>query len=282
MKLFFHIACMDTLHPDGGFMWRSIVGEIMDALKDSVLIDNCDIYRNHVGSLYKPDYDEYFNHDRVKNTQIGVLENFEYSTLKELWLYSQKADPEEIIGYIHTKGVSYPSNPKSDSWRNYLMRMVVEPWEKHIKRLKESKELVVLGPPVNVTTTRTGKIVPFSRGNWWWAKAKHLKTLPEPAYGFIPEYENSKPRGKAYLKLGSNDIERIDAWEQYDYFDNQEINGAYMVYRRLTNQIPRLSAEYWVMHTKEYNDLKTWDFFGYKPSDSAKLKRARLLKLPIE
>ena len=284
MKLFFHVACMDSLVKKSEVvdvpMWYSIVGQIMDTLEDSLLIDNCDIYRNHVGPLYKPGYDEYFNHDRVKNTQIGVLEDFEYSTLKELWLYSQKADPEEIIVYIHTKGVSHGSNLKSNNWRNYLLKMVIEKWEKHIKRFKESKELVALACPPG--KGRNGNIMPYSRANWWWSKAKHLKSLPEPKSGVIYDYEKSQSRGKAWMALGSTDQERLVAWEQYDYFNRELDNIAYVAWRKQLNAFSRLDAEFWLMHAMEYNDLKTWDFFNKAFTDTRKLKRARALGLPLK
>jgi hypothetical protein len=261
MRVFIHVACMEGLpefpinaiykkeHGAYPCIWPEVLAEIMYALEDSLLIDQpgIKIVRNHVGELYEPGHDDYFDDERVINTQIGTLEEFEYTTLRELWLYSKTTDPDELICYAHTKGVSYAPNYKSDYWRTELCQNIIREWEDCVEILKTVDSC---GP--RPSARLRARVRPYYRGNFWWAKAGLIAKLVEPKIGCIEEAEEQTNLGKDFS---------IENWEQY------EGPWPYTKFRVGLSKHPRLGAESWVTHqlrAEDWNKKYTWKYITDK------------------
>jgi len=185
MKVFIHVACMLGMRRRSirkaqlgeiEVTWLPIIDEIMDSIETSGLLKepSLEIVRNHVGDLYRPNYDEYFaeeTYPNIINRQVGTLQEFEFPTLQILHDHAISADPDELICYIHTKGASLIDNPKSKAWREGLIKKVILDWESCVDKLQTFD---AIGPPPR------GRASCYFRGNFWWAKAGFIAKQPRP------------------------------------------------------------------------------------------------------
>jgi hypothetical protein len=89
-----------------------------------------------------------------------------------------KENPDWYVMYHHTKGAIHKNEPLYDVWRHRMQDAVVTNWRRAIKDMDAGIEsvgahwLTPEGWPALVTA-------PFWGGNFWWAKASFLNTLPQ-------------------------------------------------------------------------------------------------------
>ena len=195
--------------------YRAVVREIIVAIKTSGLFDRIEgLYFGIVGPDNVQDLLEDGNilyHDKR-------LECYEFLTLKHLHQYAYE-HPESLILYLHTKGCSVdPERMKTGrDWRRYMLHFVVDRYKECLDALETSDVCGV--------DWRQSPRAHFS-GNFWWARADYLTTLPS-----IDEISRSEapwvisPRHNAEFWIGMNSQVRpvslfdcgISVYERYDF-----------------------------------------------------------------
>ncbi len=89
-----------------------------------------------------------------------------------------RQNPDAYVFYHHTKGAIHKGEPMYDLWRQRMQDCGVTNWRRAVKDLDDGYDSVgchwltpeQFGPSVKA---------PFWGGNFWWAKAQFLNTLPQ-------------------------------------------------------------------------------------------------------
>lgn len=163
IRVFVHVACMNH--------YREIVSELEEAVDRSGLSECANVLWNW------------------SNPAL-----FEYPTLRVAHGCAM-ADAGSIVGYIHTKGAGTPHKRlQRDSWRRYLIHHVIHRWRECVERLQSCD---VVGTDYRLD--RNGD-EPHFCGNFWWARAAYLATLPTPG----PTLTKRHPRMGAEAWVLSN------------------------------------------------------------------------------
>lgn len=151
LAVFFHNAIMGD--------HEKVEKEIMDALKESGLLERADVF--------------------IKNDckDIGL---FEFPTIE---LIDQFAvyHPDYYILYIMNKGVSKPDIKPISDWRESMIYWNIEKWRECVQKLDEGFDAV----GINVVDSP----IRHFQGNWWWTKASHIReirTVHEVSFNAIP------------------------------------------------------------------------------------------------
>jgi hypothetical protein len=89
-----------------------------------------------------------------------------------------RGNPDAYVMYHHTKGAIHKGEPMYDLWRRRMENIVVWNWRQCVADLEQGTEAV---GGHWLTPERFGPSVraPFFGGNFWWAKAEFLNTLPQ-------------------------------------------------------------------------------------------------------
>jgi hypothetical protein len=164
---FFHIATILT--HDG--RWRSITSELMNYLKGKLLKRTDLLTQVYLG----PEAYKFKNRTKknIKTISAGPdLGLYEGPTLRELWKVCNETNEEFYVYYLHTKGVSYHRNTKSESWRSHMTDAVILNWKKCVKILDSGEKTCGI-------MWRSRKNC-FYAGNFWWARASYIRTLEKP------------------------------------------------------------------------------------------------------
>jgi hypothetical protein len=112
-------------------------------------------------------------------TWVEADDGYEQVTLQALYTWLHQTPGEFAILYAHTKG-AHRQNEHEDGWRRLMTRELVTTAPRCRKLLTKGYDTVGCLwmtperntlPPVPVTT-------PFYGGNFWWATASYLRTLP--------------------------------------------------------------------------------------------------------
>jgi len=169
---FFHIATM-LEHEN---RWKSIVDELMNDLNNGGLLKNTDL----LTKVYLGPEACKFKNKTTKNIKIisagADLSLYEGPTLRNLWERCMSSDEEFYVYYIHTKGVSYPPNTKSESWRQSMSDAVILNWKKCVKVLDSGEKTC----SIMWKAGKPGRSTDHYSGNFWWARASHIRTLEKP------------------------------------------------------------------------------------------------------
>lgn len=113
--------------------------------------------------------------DKAKVVYHGLAIKSENLTIAEIekWLPGHE---DYYVLYFHAKGCTWPvGDEMRDRWRGCMMRNVVLNWRQCVKDLDSGYEAVGchwMTPPKTPPTQF------IFAGNFWWAKASFLKTLP--------------------------------------------------------------------------------------------------------
>jgi len=205
---FFHIATM----PAHANRWESIVDELIGHLKESQLLGNTKLFTQvYLG----PKADKFANQtnwlwsgENVKAVSAGAnLRLYEGPTLKELWEKCNETEEEFYVYYFHTKGASYRPNNKSAHWRHIMTDIIILNWRRCVELLDAGE--VTCG----IRFSRASQ--PHYSGNFWWAKASHIRTLEKPSDSrnrFYFENWLSPPIRCAPSTAGTVDCRSLGGW----------------------------------------------------------------------
>ena len=125
-----------------------------------------------------------FTHTNSKIILQHVSENldaYEVPTQQALWKYACE-NPTSKLLYLHTKGVGKEPNPCIEDWIQYMTYFSVEKWRDALMKLDtyDTTGVDLLQEPT----------LHYS-GNFWWAKASYLSTLPSPVeFADLQQYPN--------------------------------------------------------------------------------------------
>lgn len=161
IAVFFHSARMGN--------HEEVDKQIMDKLKESGLLERADVF-------VKTDCKD-----------IGLYEFPTIEMLDQFAVYH----PDYYILYIMNKGVSREGLKSVDDWRESMIYWNIEKWKECVKKLDEGYDAV----GINVVDAPLRHF----QGNWWWAKAEHIKgirTVHEVSFVPVPTY-NMTDRHKA-------------------------------------------------------------------------------------
>lgn len=156
LHIFFHVAVLGR--------WSSIYDEVINALEASGILRNAVLHISVVGEGFNKDVGRYSFTHQTNNTA-----QYEYPTLK--MLHEHCKTHEGAVLYLHTKGATRYAHTV-DHWRNMMLHFTVKKWQTAIHYLHEYDAV-----GCNLQHSQ-GK--QFFSGNFWWAGAKYIKSLPDP------------------------------------------------------------------------------------------------------
>jgi hypothetical protein len=166
IAVFYHSVIMGN--------WQEVDQHIKCHLHASGLLDRADVY--------------------FVNTQKD-LTKYEFPTLCAMRGFAMQ-NPEYYILYLHSKGVSRKEKSIAD-WREYMLYWLVDNWRECVKKLEEGNDTV----GVNYMQTP----MPHYQGNFWWAKASHVKDLCLPR-------ETKLVIDEGHRKLGMGERHKAEMW----------------------------------------------------------------------
>lgn len=175
LHIFFHVATLGR--------WSAIYDHIVNELEKSGLLNHATLHVSVVGDGFSKNVSKYILLHQSKNTA-----QYEFPTLNMLWNHC--AHNNGSVLYIHTKGATRPGYTV-DQWREMMMHFCVNKWQRALHHLHDHDAV-----GCNIQNQQNKN---FFSGNFWWAKADYIKTLPDPN-----RYLNS--RIQAELWIGMNPI----------------------------------------------------------------------------
>ena len=172
IHLFYHIAIMGR--------WRKVLAEQVKQLQDSGILEKC----KSATAVYVGNEDIMPQLPKQFTIQYGGnLKSFEFPTLNKI---HEKAtsNPNDAFCYIHTKGISKPQRRAwlDNEWRKYMMFGCIEHHKECIDSLKLGYDVAGVEWYPNLKPGSRGGTAGdchgFFAGNFWWATAKHINSLP--------------------------------------------------------------------------------------------------------
>ncbi len=153
ITIFYHIAKINN--------WQLIKNEHDELLRE---IPFCNVVENYL--------------------ELPEIGQYEVPTLQKLWEFAKDQPDNQIVGYIHSKGVSKPKDKLTRLWRETLNYWMLEKWEQHVKNLQESDVSGVRYYDFEIE----GKQLPHYSGNFWFANCGYIKSLASPVH-YVKIYE---------------------------------------------------------------------------------------------
>jgi len=128
---------------------------------------------------------------------VRAYTGYEQVTLDALYSWVQGEDDSTKVLYAHTKGAMNQSY-QQDKWRTAMTSKLIRGWESCVSLL-DSADAVGLHwvtPELATSLGHEGLKGPIFSGNFWWANAGYLKTLPPLSY-------ESRVEAELWLAKGS-------------------------------------------------------------------------------
>lgn len=168
-----------TINPEEG---RRIFRQQMIAFDSSDLIRNCSKF---VIGLNGSEEDREFVSRFIKDSMELVWHRDGESLLPTVALMQRRVkagDPDTMIGFAHTKGVTQPHNQLYTNWRECMMENVVRRWRRCVTDLKSGNYDAVgvhwtHNSPQDQNAHDWGANS-FFAGAFFWTTSMFLKTLP--------------------------------------------------------------------------------------------------------
>jgi hypothetical protein len=118
--------------------------------------------------------DDVFNNEKIKIIYIGKSEEYERPTLLHMRMQSEIDHEKTRYCYLHTKGLRHFGKPQELNvidWINLMLYWNVELWKYAIRKLARYD---TYGCDYTKSIKNTGE---HYSGNFWWARASHIKKL---------------------------------------------------------------------------------------------------------
>lgn len=199
IAVFYHCRLsMGQPHIDFGHA-SAIMAEQMLALKNSGLADAADYMLVGVNgggadacaaASMAPEKAEVVEYPRTTRGEHPTLHRL------QKWLGDH---PDWYVMYHHCKGAIHKGEPQYDNWRRRMEKVCVHEWRRAVKDLDSGVDSVGahwLTPEQFPSLVKS----PFWGGNFWWAKASFLATLPP-----MPETAHTRPEfyfAESWIGLG--------------------------------------------------------------------------------
>ena len=164
--------------PGSSDIWRLLIDEQIKRMTKSALQFNVDVYCCISGPQHVAIAEMISCYDWI-NILVSTADErrFEGETLTRLHSACVARPDLEAVGYIHTKGIRHfpgasPATFRAvNSWRHFLEWGTIDRWRDGIGNLQT---VDVVG--VNFRD----KPWPHFSGNFWWASASYVRSLPAP------------------------------------------------------------------------------------------------------
>jgi hypothetical protein len=152
--------------------YENRLNQYIDIIKKSGLYDICtDIFIDYVGEI---DITEINNADKITQNRVSNnLSDYETPTLNHLYYFCKSHSTYKVL-YLHTKNVGKMINSCIEDQINYMLYFNIKNYKICLKELDNG--YVTVGVDL-----RKDPVLHYS-GNFWWANANYIKTLPEPFY----------------------------------------------------------------------------------------------------
>lgn len=164
-KLYMHVATMNN--------WMAVYQEMMEDIRISGLLGNCDITVVSVGGKIEP-----ISNCRVVHTG-KPLSSYELPTLQLLY---DELEDNTAVCYCHSKGVANPMSLHHRAWRREMCEFNLIDWQARIAHLQQR---YTSGAKITDGGAGCGwEHVPAHKhysGNFWWARSSYLKELGSPS-----------------------------------------------------------------------------------------------------
>ena len=167
--IYFHVCAVGN--------WYEVYKEIMDSIFSFGLIDESELNICVCGNIddFKTTKNKY-SHENICFSYIGYdISNFEFPTLRSLYIDALSDVDDTYYLYIHTKGVTRNESSVA-GWRKYMTYFNVERWRDAVLLLDEYS---AIGVDYQEADNFMGKVGWFA-GNFWWTKSSHVKKLVDP------------------------------------------------------------------------------------------------------
>lgn len=168
LRVFYHISCMAG--------WEDSVTETFRLLAHAGIRD---VYGVVIGS---PKIVELARSLGVNYHLLGISSDFslcERPTLEHVGKYA-RANPDAATLYMHSKGVSRPTDAIKIKWRRLMQKHLVLPWDANHRALTEYDMVGCFW--------QRSRDYPHFAGNFWMARNDWLASLQE-----INAYRDSRP-----------------------------------------------------------------------------------------
>jgi hypothetical protein len=158
--------------------WRKSLSLLLDALFTSGLYESSTkIYLCVVSNAIQKIDTSFDTLNKCEVMYIGNPEEFERPTLKTVKSFSCASKKEELVWYMHTKGITHFDTKKEQTvldWIQLLLYWNVHQWKIAVEQLQDPNIYMygcnLIGPHKIYT-------LHFS-GNFWWSKTSWIATLP--------------------------------------------------------------------------------------------------------
>jgi hypothetical protein len=106
---------------------------------------------------------------------VEADDGWEQVTLDQVYKDVQEIPGEYAVLYAHTKG-AHGDTDGNAAWRRSMTRHVVHGWEECVAHLDTVQAVGCHW----ISNDHVPENPPFFGGNFWWARASYLRTLPPP------------------------------------------------------------------------------------------------------
>lgn len=169
ISIFIHAAILSRI--------KERIEQYLNIIYTSKLSEQIDkIFINFIGSDNIPEINSIIDKNKIiiESTSKN-LNDFEIPTQMLMYNYCLQ-NPDYKILYIHTKNVGKEINECIEDQIEYMLYFLIQKWEDCIKKLDNYKTVGV--------DLRDNPVLHYS-GNFWWANASYIISLPSPI-----EYSN--------------------------------------------------------------------------------------------
>ena len=160
---FFHVATMGH--------YKEVNEEMLNCMESSGFLDRIDTLYISCIESHPLDLPDKFKRDKIKIINQGLdIGQFEYPTLESLKDYCFN-NPNDIVVYCCNAGVSHSKDKKDlyPGWRLLKSHFTFNRWRDNLKALK-------IYDVCGIEWQTEPK--PHFSGNFWWANATYINTLP--------------------------------------------------------------------------------------------------------
>lgn len=160
-----------------GAGWQPIAAEYLAAVRESGLPGKT-LTVGLVGAAASREYARDWWLERCPDralTFIQADQAWEHLTLRQLWADARELPPRAAMCYAHAKGVYRPSTHNT-VWRQSMTRRLIRDWAACVPLLECTQAVGCHW----LTLAGLGAQTPVFGGNFWWARAGYIATLPDP------------------------------------------------------------------------------------------------------
>lgn len=170
--------------------WFSIVSEQLESLKKSKILEKSKLYIGVVFG-YGIKKDEEF--DKLKSILEGIEHQIlffeptgccgESATLSKLKYFCDQLESDDLILYIHTKGITQYNTVRETpvrEWRKMMEYFLIDKWEDCVCKLKNGYDCCGINYQDHAANINNSlKLIKIFNGNFFWSKSSYIKKLDD-------------------------------------------------------------------------------------------------------